>query len=301
MRRRVIALVFVPALGCASLIGATFDDAHLGGPDAADEPADAAPDVAQEAALADADAAPFDPAAIANLAFWIDATYGVDTAGDAGAGPVTRWHDRSAFGRDAVPAGGGTNPPTLVPASLNGNAVVHFTRASLDLLQSSFSGPGGTAITIFIVTRGDPVSAVRFQSAVNTWPFFIFPIDYAALDAGTRNLRLLNGTNQPTSLDLATGLDGGASVATVRWRADGTASTFHGGALVEQRIAQDPAIPSGQTLFLGGALPLLAQPQTLIPFAEGDVAEVIVYASALDDSSRVEVEAYLSAKWGLGP
>jgi len=53
-------------------------------------------------------------------------------------------------------------------------------------------------------------------------------------------------------------------------------------------------------LYIGGVLPLLTTNQTA-PFADGDIAEAIVYTNALGDGDRVKVEAYLRAKWAIGP
>jgi len=297
MRRRTLALVAAPLLGCAGLIGATFDDARLGtDASTADALPDgvALPDVAAQDEEAEA-AAPFAPDSLPSLALWLDATFGVETAGDAGSGPVTRWRDRSAYGRDAVPAGGGTNPPTLAPGAIAGNPVVHFTSSMYDLLHvSSWTGPDQPAITIFVVARGYPNSIVRFQTTVGQFPAVIFPIDVANNEASP-SFRLDVGSSATSYVLLATSLDGGLAVSTARWSSDGTADTFEDGVLVEQRVGNAP-LPNGQALNIGGVLPL-----SVGSYANGDVAEAIVYDSALDDASRAEVEAYLAAKWGVGP
>ena len=297
MKRRALLVVVVPLAGCAGLIGASFDDAHLGADAHEDDGAaeGAAFDVIPQDVAPEVDAA-FDPASLPNLALWLDATFGVDLT-DAGTGRVARWHDRSAYARDAVPVGAGTNPPSLVPASLGGNSVVHFTSAALDLLESAWSGPGVAELTMFLVTRGLPNSAVRFQTSSGAYPFLIFPLNYNLPDAAAPSFHFAVGLT--STFDLQIDLDGSASVATARWRSDGTASTFLDGELVEQRIAASPTLPSGQTLYIGGTLPLLAPPQTTIPFADGDVAEIVVYAAALADADRAAVEAYLRQKWGL--
>lgn len=298
MRRAAAIVGVLAATGCASLIGASFDDAGLA-PEAGES--DAMPDAheasvfdAPELEEADADSS-FVPSSLPNLALWLDATYGVDVA-DGGAA-VTRWHDRSTNVRDAIPAGAGTNAPTRVPNALNGLPVVHFTASQLDLLVTPWNGPGGTALSMFIVTRGYPESALRFQSNVNTYPFLIFPVDVNGMESNA-NFFLLAGVTSPNYFQLRVPIDGGPSLASATWQANGTADTYTNGALDEQRFTTI-ALPTG-LLYIGGVLPLLTTNAASV-FADGDIAEAIVYTNALKDADRLQVEAYLRAKWAIGP
>lgn len=301
MRRAPLIALFAPGFalvgGCAAIIGASFDDAGL-----AVDASDASDGgVVFPEGSADVSKPPFDPMSINGLVFWIDATRGVDTAGDAGSGPVTRWHDLSTFARDAVPTGVAmTNAPALVPGSLNGLPVVHFTQSQLDLLETKFTGPGTPNLTMFLVARGYPQSAIRFQSASNMYPFVLFPIDVNQ-DAAAPSFVVLVGTPAQTYTTLHARLDGGAALASVTWSSNGTAATYDDGELVEQRVDLDPTMPSGQTLYVGGVLPLLGGASAPIPFMNGDLAEALIYGAALSDTDRAAVEAYLRAKWGIFP
>ncbi len=294
-RAYVLAFAMFPMFGCAAILGATFDDTTLES-DAGDASDDADAILFGDGAPTNDVTPPFSPSSIPNLVFWIDATREVDTY-DGGA-LVMRWHDLTSYARDAVPTGV-VNVPTLVPNALNGLPVVRFTQANLDLLQSSFAGPNAPNVTMFLVSRGDANSALRFQSTAGAYPFFIFPIDVTA-DAGPL-FDLYVGTPQQTYTAVHMRFDGGASLASLTWNANGVAATYDDGELVEQRTNLDPTIPSGQTLYLGGALPLLGAPSTTVPFMNGDLAEALVYTSALPDADREEVEAYLRAKWGISP
>jgi len=280
-------------VACADLIGASFGDASLG-VDAANE---ASPEAAG-AADAEADegsALPFDPSNFAGLAFWLDATSGVDVmATDAAGAPVMKWHDRSGNGRDAIPIAQGTNPPTLVANSLNGLPVVHFTAAASELLGAMWAGPGGTELTMFLVTRGYAESALRFQSMTGAYPFVILPLDVNSNEANPDYyfyVGTTQGTTQ-TSTTLRTLMQSGVELVTAQWGADGTATTFRDGVLIEQRVALDPSLPTNQALYIGGAMPASY-------FANGDIAEALVYATLLDPASRMQVEAYLREKWGI--
>jgi hypothetical protein len=284
--------------GCATIIGASFDDAGLAPVDAN---ADGADDVILfgETPVVDVPVPPFDPSSIPGLVFWIDASHGVITS-DAGTGAVTRWQDLSSVPHDAVPTNAAmTNVPTLVPNALNGLPVVRFQQSQLDLLVSSLTGPGGSNLTMFVVARGDLNSAIRFQTTAGAYPFVIFPIDLAPQDAGGPLTALYVGTSAQSYGEVIARFDGGATIATATWNANGTAATYDNGVLVEQRTDLPPALPSGQTLYLGGVLPLLAQPNTTIPFMNADYAEALVYSSALDDATRESIEGYLRIKWGI--
>ncbi len=292
--KRAFVLVLVPLFGCAAIIGASFDGATL--VDASDDAEGGA--IFSEGST-DVQKPPFDPKSIAGLEFWIDATRSVDTNG--GSGPVTRWHDLSTFARDALPTNvPNTNAPTLVPNSINGLPAVHFTASQLDILQSSFTGPGTSSLTIFLVARGYAESAIRFQSATNTYPFVLFPVDLNQ-DASSPSFALLVGVPAQTYTTIHAHLDGGVALASMTWNANGTAAAYDDGLVVEQRVGLDPTLPANQTLCLGGVVPLLAQPYTTIPFMNGDLAEALIYGAALGSTDRAAVEAYLRAKWGIFP
>ncbi len=292
----VIMLPYAISFACADIIGASFGNATLG--------IDAASETGTDAAVADvADVGadegsplPFDPLTLPDLAFWIDATSGVDVAvTDAANPPVMKWHDHSGNGHDAVPIAQGTNPPTLVPGSLNGLAVVHFNAAASELLGAMWAGPGGTELTIFLVTRGYANSALRFQSMSGAFPFVILPLDVNANEASP-DFYFYVGTTQgmtQTTTTLRTLTQTGVELMTAQWAADGTATTFRDGVLVEQRVALNPSLPTGQALYVGGAMPGASA------LANGDIAEALVYATLLDDASRMQVEAYLREKWSI--
>ncbi|HEY1960109.1 MAG TPA: hypothetical protein VGH28_31085 [Polyangiaceae bacterium] len=286
------ALAAIPLVGCASLIGASFDDAHPAPTDAEVDVVDAhetLPDVSIEVPP------PFVPTSLPGLAFWIDATQGVDVDGT---NAVTVWHDLSANHYDAIPPNQATRAPKLVAAALGGKPVVHFTAADPDLLQTSWSGPGVANLSIFVVVRGYATSALRFQSTFGAIPYLIFPIDLAA-NAASPSFWLDVGDTQAHSADLFTYFDGGASVLETTWSTTvaATAATFLDGKLIEQRIV-DPALPPASTLFIGGSLPATGFQAS---FTDGDVAEAIVYTSALDESARNAVEGYLLDKWAIAP
>jgi hypothetical protein len=234
-----------------------------------------------------------------DLALWLDATHDVEVATtDAASPPVTLWRDRSINHRDAVPIGMGTSAPTLVAAGIGGQPVVHFDAAAADLLKAQWNGPGGTEITLFLVADGYPTSAVRFQTDISVLPVLILPLDVQANPANPSFYFYVATTDAGVTTTTATRLllSTSPELITARWQADGTASTYRNGVLVEQRVALDPSLPANIPLFLGGGVP---EPSAMPYSMNGDIAEVVVYAIALDDMARTEVEGYLRSKWSL--
>lgn len=293
--RRAVGCVLV--CGCADLIGADFGDASLAS-DAGFEaaPFEAAADVAPplDAAL------PFDPSSLPDLVLWLDATTGV-ILDDAGTAAVARWTDRSGSGHDAVPTGfANTSAPTAVPSAMNGLAVVHFSSLSGQMLQaSSWLGPGGTELTMFLVTRGYATSALRFQSDIRYPPYVILPLDvsgepdaasFAFLESRVNDAGM---ATQGVSIHTLSGE--GPEMLTARWSKDGSAAIYRDGMLVGLLQGLDPTLPS-EHLFIGGVeYPGVGGAAIM----NADVAEALVYSVALDDVARAEVEGYLRKKWGL--
>ena len=283
-------ILVLAMLSCADVIGADFGDASLAG--------DSVSESSGDVGLADSqlpDAGTFNPSAIAGLALWLDATTGVDiTPTDAGV-LVATWHDRSGKGHDAVPTGlAGTSAPAVVASAMNGHPVVHFTASAVQMLRDQWIGPGGDELTIFLVTRGYAMSALRFQTDVAAPPYVILPLDPSVNaanptfyfytspvdDAGI----VINGYGLRTETTL------GVELYTARWGSDGTAATFRDGVLVEQLVGLPPHLPTAQ-LYIGGVYPGMYT-------MDGDIAEALVYSVALDDVARQQVEDYLRNKWG---
>jgi hypothetical protein len=287
MRRAVVfAFGAIAVSGCASLIGASFDDAGLVAEfDAGSDVHDAAPkfDVT--------DAKPFDPSSLQNLAFWVDAHQQVDVS-DASTS-VTAWHDLSGHvGRDALPYSN-YGVPTFSKTGINGQPSLHFEPSGYQLLSSGFVGPGSTEFTLVLVTQGYPHSALRFQPAAGGVPLVIFPYELGTGGEQNPNLGFLIENSSTDYAEARSAITSGATIAVSILRATGTITTYTNGTLVEQRLSTTK-YTTGTPLFIGG-LPYPAQSV----FMHGDIGEVIVYDNALSDIDRSKVEGYLSVKWSI--
>ncbi len=277
-RLLLLASLAGAGVGCASLIGASFDDATL------------AADASDALALPDTSEADGSVVPRSGLALWLDGTAQVDVSGSV----VTRWHDLSGNARDAVPAGGGSQAPTA-SNGIHGLGTVHFAAESSQLLVAPWVGPGGFAMTVFVVANGYPQSAVRFQLNSLQAPCVIFPFDVAtSSDAGPDFGFFISGepfARVPVDRTRP-------QLLTARFE-DGATFTYNDGQLAEQHLPGPASLPQGQTLYIGGALPLLAAPYTAPQFFGGDLGEILIYDTSLSDPDRGAIEAYLRNKWGI--
>ncbi len=282
---RVFALgLCTCSLGCAAIIGASFGDAT---------PATDASDAAGFSDLGLSFDGGIDPRSVTGLGLWLDATEKLDVFADGG---VSRWHDLSGNARDAVPVGAAYEIPT-VTYGINGRPTVHFNASDWQLLITPWSGPGGNGLTIFVVEMGYPQSAVRFQSNSSQGPLVVFPFDVNAVngDDGGPVFGLLVSNESFARLDFTSN-----QPHLLGARFDyGVTYTYLDGKLVEQRLPGNTTLPTGQTLYIGGDLPLLSAPYTQSQFFDGDLGEILIYEASLTDSERAAVESYLREKWTL--
>ncbi|MDB4994736.1 MAG: hypothetical protein JWM74_2168 [Myxococcaceae bacterium] len=307
------------AVGCATLIGADFDGAHVGDDASTDStPLDAEPDAVLGDAPTLADVGPVDLNAVGDLQLWLAANDGVVTTPDPDAGPpppvdagdgavgppfdagqapanaIRRWSDLSLHGHDAT-QNDGVRRPTLVPDGLAGMPVVHFQRTRQTCLRATWAGGlTGKAATVFVVTRGDPTSLVRFQGGL-TPGAFVFPHNSKYFVDASPELNVLL-YNPPEQRLVRVDHDESAwQVSTTRVVVDtfGGVETWRNGLLSEKSSFFVPALPNVDVLGIGCYAVGIAE------LADADVAEILFYGSELSDASRVAVEHYLQSKWKL--
>lgn len=220
---------------------------------------------------------PFSPLSIPGLALWLDASR--LTLADLD--PVTTWPDLSGNGRDASQATA-AKKPTFIANGQNGKGVVRFDGVD-DWLQALFTLNQPTEI--FSVHRyrsarvGDD-TAFDGSVALNTMRLFrgdATTYGFAQMYAGAVGPRndavtveqwhlyrcLFNGASSEMSVD------------------SGTAATG------------DPGAGNGGGVTLGSTAAGAAG------FGPVDIAEILLYDSALSTANRQKVEAYLKQRWGI--
>jgi hypothetical protein len=217
--------------------------------------------------------AAFAPTSLPGLKLWLRA----DSLALADGNPVAAWADLSGNGNDV--SGSGAARPTFRAAALNGKPVAQF--AGAQALAGAVSFTSRTIIYVASITDGVP-----FGNAVGgSVPH------YFGIVAGSHFL--LNENSTGLAVAPVTGsfrcFAGtiGASLAASGIRVNGApqtpTATFDG-----FWTTDFPGTPAVGQRGDGGAL------------FTGDLAELVVYDSALADADRARVEAYLSAKYALG-
>lgn len=243
-----------------------------------------------------------------NLQLWFNADVGVTV--DGSGINVTRWADQSGNGNDATQVA--LNPslqPDYVPTALNGHAVLRFDGGSDHLLVTNTAVNLTNGLSIFIVARnaerknynglfrlgpsGDPftsTSSLEIYWNDSGGSAFSGNSVYTA-NRTTPSFSFVGGGNPPVVLNKYYLYDVLAVSSAVTQRVNSVdqnggfggdtffvpASTNNGFAAIGVGYGGDPA----------GDL-------------RGDIAEILVYNTALNTTERLNVEAYLDGKYSLG-
>jgi hypothetical protein len=221
-----------------------------------------------------------------SVAFWIDAA-DVDTVSVSGS-YVTAWGDKGADALASITSGDDAEKPTLVPNALNGRPVVHFD--------------------------GDYVQWNDFTGITDKTSYTVFMVVSTLLE----NVVILNGTGIDNLLEVRSGT-GNDSVEFIHEPNAGQSfvSSGFGWSHVDAHIVTLQRTTSRMSIWIDGQhrvdadtsngaaidapLDLLAGKGNGTGLI-GDLAEVLIFDSALAFDSRRAVEAYLGAKWfGAAP
>lgn len=241
---------------------------------------------------------PFDAQA-GELLFWVASDRGVVDGGPLDGGTdgavlVPKWQDQSGRGRDLTQTFI-AKQPLLVPAVQNGLPAMRFDRARSTCYASAWLGPSrleGT--TAFVVARGSPSSLLRFQGP--NPDYFIFPWNarYYDLDASPDFFFIVSAGSDSNKVRVPFDeREWTLAVARLEVGKIAGMQVFKNGALLESVSIFADGGPSPDGFQVGCA------PGQLGEFSNADVAEIMIYGTALTDPDRVAVEAYLKAKWAL--
>jgi len=213
---------------------------------------------------------------VAGYAAWYDAS---DTSTiTASSNAVSQWKDKSPNGYDLAQSNSANRPVTNAD-TLNGHNVLKFDGSTSYMQVSNPSSPA-QPYTMFAVVKtlrasgsqetiwmpnGDTPGRIYRTSGGNLAAYGGSVLD-SGVASGTTNAHVvavvLNGASSKISIDgfVTSGNVGGGVVATTHWDIGHNAN--------------------------GGE------------FAQCDIAELILYPSALNDAGRQSVESYLKTKWG---
>lgn len=222
----------------------------------------------------------FSPTSISGLQIWLDAS---QITGLTTGSTVTTWLDASGNSSNATP--GAYSPPTYQTNVLNGRPVVQFVASGNQALRAFYTqiGGGNAAFTTFVVGRLDGTTNARLFGSV-------YPDNSNWLSGwwnALEDVAYFNG-----------GFAGPEIPADTNWKqytakGDGASTGY----LYSSGVLLSP----NSTLFgnPNGAIALSGYDSSGAgnELSDGQIAEVLVYNSALSDSDRGLVETYLHNKY----
>ena len=217
---------------------------------------------------------------VSGYALWLDAA---DTATIThSANAVSQWDDKSGNARH-VSQGTAANRPTTNVATQNGRNVIRFDGTN-DILSTSSSWAMGSDYTWFVVFKV-PTTATRYILNFDETPG---GSDHAIISQwSSRPIEHFIGGSYGARYQIGTGSTSGWNVVTHVRAAQSHTSFLNGSASGSGTSTAMPAWTA--TTRVGGS--------GLSEFADTDIAELVVYTSALGSTDRASVESYLKTKW----
>ena len=237
------------------------------------------------------------------LQLWLDASdastlYDATTGGSlvAADGSVARWEDKSGNGRHATQSAAGARPIRRTSA-LNGRQALEFDGSNDALLTSVALFSNKTSLSWFAVVKNDDSgnnNRAVFGERVSGNDGGLF-----FLKLGATNILYSRGSaNASTRVDVSESVSFPTTpllASMVTTSATGTARRNGVSAGTNTTTTANVAYLNktaiGNSIADDGELSVL--------WWDGLIAELIVYDSALPDTDRAAVEAYLIAKWGI--
>ncbi|MFQ3599171.1 MAG: T9SS type A sorting domain-containing protein [Chloroherpetonaceae bacterium] len=230
----------------------------------------------------------------AGLRLWLRADSAVSTVNLNGNPVVSSWQDVSGQNNHAT-QGTPANRPLFVANALNGRPIVRFDGVD-DWLDGNIGTQVGRDRSLFIVYRRNTftsnggIFSLRSVSG-NDWS----STDAMALTHGSTNNSVVTLAQNPLFYDGNDGLNTYRTLSIIR-NVDPVVMRING---VRQLPTQNG--PQSTTNTAGYRLGARASNGSqLSNFASNDVAEVLLYNRGLSEAERLDVEAYLAAKYGLG-
>ncbi|MGI9301499.1 MAG: DUF11 domain-containing protein, partial [Gammaproteobacteria bacterium] len=228
------------------------------------------------------------------LHLWLKADAGTDASVDGA--DVASWLDHSGGANNASAAGSTGTAPTLETAELNFNPVVRFTDDGGRHLRSTLNPPSDdlSLIAVFRTTQRDGTGRHWSSPALIGGQRSGRETDYSlGLSGGQSHFKALNvsGLGTRSGSDEA---DGVAHLAVGARALGGMADLFIDGRLAGSSASDAVQLTGPGALGIGNHFNPTGGGQF-----EGDIAEAIVYETALGPAERERIESYLAIKYGL--
>jgi hypothetical protein len=242
----------------------------------------------------------FNPTSISGLQLWLDATTGLFDATSGGnsvttdGGSVARWEDQSGNSRH-ITQSILLSQPILKTAIQNGKNIIRFDGTNDILRRTGAFVHAQGAATIFVVVSANSGASDRLiveGRATSTNPLYMPVISNLATDFSVL-YRLDNGTIPLNNVSFGTAFNG-TGFKLVCALDSGT--NFAG--FINKVTTNNQNYTRGTTTLDTFAVGGWAT-TTERDFFPSDVAEVIIYNTALGTTDRQSVENYLYSKWGI--
>jgi hypothetical protein len=238
--------------------------------------------------------ASFSPADVPGLSLWLKADAGVTLSGSN----VTAWADQSENGNNASVENSGEKP-TFVSSFLNGKPAIQFDGQTQLLNIDGSESLDFINTSIFIVLKrtgngsGNEVTFMKNGSALEDSGAYW---QTAKLNGANSNFAVANGG----SYDRNSGISIGDGVARIMdFTFDGTDFNIY----VNGSQTATYNEPTGNIETTTGPLQIGGYNKSFNnPGGElfnGQIAEIIMYNSAVTETERQQVEAYLNAKYAI--
>jgi hypothetical protein len=215
----------------------------------------------------DAALPPFTPTSIAGLLLWLKA----DALSLNNNDPVTTWTDNSGNGNDAAQSTG-VQKPLFKTSQINSKPAIEFDGSNDNLALTSVIGQAN--VTVFLVMKPAGVSNRTVITELKT-----------NVAGGIWEYRVGGGLSVAKSNTSAYG----TSWQLLEVKKAGTVVTFYYNAVDS---TSDPTCDNNNTatsrISTTGFEPFATQ-----------IAEILIYDSALSDGNRALVEGYLNAKYAI--
>ena len=245
---------------------------------------------------------PFTPAAITDLAVWLDASDSTtllasttDSTLAAENGEVARWVDKSSNALAAIQDTAGSRPTRRV-AVQNGLGILRFDGTNDTLRIPSITLQSYCTVFVVSSTSAPASSSTRFYMehgpTTNSNPGFFFIGTDSTAWAINRGA-LHNGPSR-----LLDWMGNGWGIAGFRY--DGAGIVYRNGGLVaddtSNTTTSQPNTPVTTFLNIAARMALTGTPS--LPL-NGDIGEIVIYNRPLTLAERQQVEGYLAEKWAL--
>ena len=236
---------------------------------------------------------------VSGAALWLDASYNAGVLNGSGTAAtngqtVGTWSNIASGASGAVTQSTDANRPTYATNSLNGKPVLHFNGANNNVLSSTstYSNTGSTVSAFAVVRRtADTTNSGRVfgfigPSSNTDWNNNSNWCLNSGANGSTFCVERANGHNQGALPSVNTAylmeviIDGTNCTTYLNGTAIGTAFSSTGNFNINQIGVGDG---------WGNGTP--SWPMT------GDIAEIILYNSALNTTNRQTIESYLTNKW----